>query len=75
MIKACYECLNKDEQWKSRYKAGWFIVALTGLIAFLAPLGENAVYAQGLFFLLLFPQILWPVYASRHIWGMQGEGD
>ncbi len=75
MIRACYECLSKDEKWLRSYWRGWLAVTAFGLAAFLLPLGEFGVYPQAVFFVILFIQVFRPIYASRHIWNPSSQSD
>lgn len=65
----CAECLLKEQPgWISRYRKGSALLALFGVGTFTLPDSLPAIAAQGLFFAILFPWIVWPLIAvSRSI--------
>lgn len=58
-------CLSKDRNWQRRYFFSCIALILYGCAAF--ALGDTetlAITAQGLFFLVAFCVILWPICAA-----------
>ncbi|OYU14099.1 MAG: hypothetical protein CFE37_12530 [Alphaproteobacteria bacterium PA4] len=61
----CFDCLLKERpHWLERYMLGWYLLAVYAGVAFLLLDGQRGQDAQGLFFLILFPWIVWPIVAA-----------
>lgn len=59
-----FERLSADPLWLRRYLLAWHLLLTFGAVAFLGLQGNYALFAQGLFFAVLFPLTLWPLFAA-----------
>jgi hypothetical protein len=61
----CVDCLTRDHpKWIGRYRSGSAALLLYGACVFLLPDSSAAFALQGLFFLVAFPWIVWPLFAA-----------
>lgn len=61
----CVDCLKRENPgWLRRYHMGSLALLLYGAGVFLLPDSLTAFVLQGLFFLIAFPWIVWPLVAA-----------
>lgn len=61
----CVECLKRESpDWVARYRKGSAVLLAYGAGVFLLPDSLAAFALQGLFFLIAFPWIVWPLFAA-----------
>lgn len=61
----CVDCLTREKpDWLGRYRRGSTALILYGASVFLLPDSLAAFALQGLFFLIAFPWIVWPLFAA-----------
>jgi hypothetical protein len=61
----CVDCLKRENPgWLRRYRMGSVALMAYGAIVFLLTESLTALVLQGLFFLIVFPWILWPLLAA-----------
>lgn len=61
----CVDCLKRENPgWLRRYRMGSLALMVYGAMVFLLPDSLTALVLQGLFFLIVFPWILWPLLAA-----------
>jgi hypothetical protein len=64
-MSLCVDCLLREQpSWLKRYRSGSLALLIYGGGAFLMPDGPFALILQGLFFLTVFPWIVWPLIAA-----------
>lgn len=64
-MSLCVDCLKREQpNWLRRYRKGSVALALYGAGVFLLPDSLVAFALQGLFFLIAFPWIVWPLVAA-----------
>lgn len=64
-MAVCVECLTRENpNWVRRYRKGSAALLLYGAGVFLLPDSPAAFALQGLFFLIAFPWIVWPLFAA-----------
>ena len=64
-MSLCVECLKRENpSWTNRYRKGSAALLAYGAGVFLLPYSPAAIVLQGLFFLVAFPCIVWPLVAA-----------
>lgn len=64
-MSLCVDCLKRERpDWLSRYRRNSLALAAYGAAVFLLPDAPASFVLQGLFFLALFPWIVWPLFAA-----------
>ena len=73
-MSLCVDCLVRDRpDWTKRYRRGSLALLAYGAGVFLLPDAAVSYILQGLFFLVLFPWILWPLVAASRAENAQKE--
>lgn len=61
----CVDCLKRENpDWTPRYRKGSLAILAYGAGVFLLPDSAPAFALQGVFFLVAFPWIVWPLVAA-----------
>lgn len=61
----CVDCLRREQPgWIRRYRKGSVALSVYGAGAFLLPEMPASIALQGVFFLVAFPWIVWPLVAA-----------
>lgn len=64
-MSMCVECLRRENpEWMKRYRRGSMLLVLYCAAVFLLPDSLAALVLQGLFFVVAFPWIVWPLIAA-----------
>lgn len=64
-MRLCFDCVLRERpRWLERYAVGWYVLLLYGAAAFATLNGKQGYWAQAIFFLVLFPWIVWPLVAA-----------
>ena len=64
-MSLCVDCLVREKpDWTKRYRRGSLALLAYGGGVFLLPGSATSHILQGLFFLVLFPWVLWPLFAA-----------
>jgi hypothetical protein len=65
LMNLCVDCLTREKpDWLGRYRKGSAALLLYGVSVFLLQDSAAAFVLQGLFFLVAFPWIVWPLFAA-----------
>jgi hypothetical protein len=64
-MRICIDCLVAERpKWFERYVAGWYLLLVYAGVAFFLLKDGVGLMAQALFFLVVFPWIVWPLVAA-----------